>query len=123
MFGTGPIGLTSFEDFSQYGGQTMDTKESGGMLEAKVPQGEYLYYAHPAAMGLATFTDPVLGLSGGMEGATWPDDGGVGSNYGPLTITRTVNGVTTDWYLYRSDFSGLGDVTFRVDYGVSETSD
>jgi len=115
MYGVGPEGLSDFASLGTYLNDTMSTSSSGNSFTTETTGSNYIYYAHPAALGTATFTEPSLGLSGGMDGATWPA-GGIGSTYGPLTVTRTIGGVDEDWYLYRSDFPGIGEITFRVDY-------
>jgi len=114
-YGTGPIGINDGGEIDQYLTQYFADIESGESFTLTAPSSEYIYFASPVSYGLVTFAIDE-GISGGMGGATWPDDGSVGENEGPLTITRTTAGVATDWYLYRSDFSGIGTVTFTVNY-------
>lgn len=42
-------------------------------------------------------------FAGGLEGATW-GDGLHGSSYLPVRFTRVIDGVTSDWLLFRSDY-------------------
>lgn len=113
QFGPGPIGLDDFADLEQYAGISFDPA-TDTELTVTLGTGEYLYFAYPASYGEARFVESSTGLEGGMDGATWPDDGSIGSTTGPLTITRVSGGVPTDWYLYRSDFSGLGTITYEI---------
>ena len=68
-------------------------------------------------MGLAEFLDTASDFVGGWDGASWPDDGDIGSEYGPIIIQRTLHGITSDWYLYRTDFDGLGAFEFKITFG------
>lgn len=111
-FGVGPIGLDDSGDIDQYLTGTL----SGQEFSVTVPSGEYVYFASPVNMGLVTFTEQGSQLDGGMDGATWPDDGTIGEQLGPLVVSRVSGGVATDWYLYRSDFPGLGSVTYKVTF-------
>lgn len=79
--------------------------------------GEYMYVCYPVALGLAVFRDTATDFIGGWDGATWPDDGSVGTQYGPLTVERTINGVTSSWYLYRTDFDGIGTFEYEITFG------
>ena len=76
-----------------------------------------MYLCYPVALGLAQFRDLASDFIGGWDGATWPDDGTVGEVYGPLTVQRTINGVTSSWYLYRTDFDGIGTFTYELTLG------
>lgn len=111
-FGTGPAGLDDSGDIDQYLTESL----SGSEFSLTVPSGEYVYFASPVSMGLATFVEQGSDLEGGMDGATWPADGSIGDNVGPLVVSRVSGGVSTDWYLYRSDFPGLGSVTYKVTF-------
>ena len=115
VYGTGPVGISEDGEIDQYLNQDFRDVQSGEEFSITASTSDYIYFAAPVAYGLVTFFIG-NGISGGMEGATWPNDGGVGTNVGPLTISRTSDGVTSDWYLYRSDFSGIGTVTLTVNY-------
>lgn len=75
--------------------------------------GIYLYYAYPKALGLARFEDAAApGFFGGWDGAQGdPFDP---AKQGPVEFNVTVGGNTQLWYLYRTDFDGLGSITFTA---------
>ncbi len=81
-----------------------------------IPADTYAYLAYPASMGLVTMVDPGFAPSGGLDGASWPL-GQLGSEYGPIVVTRMIDGVAREWYLYRSDFPWGGftqlDLSFQ----------
>lgn len=80
-----------------------------------VGSSNYLWFAYPASKGRATVTDIGSAFQGGFGGA-----GNTGS--GPSNATMndpsyrdvgilaniTINGVTEQWYLYRTDYPNLG---------------
>lgn len=74
---------------------------------------EWAYFAMPTTLGLIDFYDVSNGFRGGWDGATWIEDGFEGS--GPLIVRRTINGQSSDWYLYRTDFSGLRKSSWRIE--------
>lgn len=115
VFGTGPAGLNNSGDIAQYLTQAMPSIDSNQTFTVTANAGEYIYFASPVGLGRVMFLDDAGNstLDGGMDGATWPD-GVVGETYGPLLVRRVSGGVATDWYVYRSDFSGLGTVTMRA---------
>jgi hypothetical protein len=80
-----------------------------------VPFPEYGYFAHPASMGVATFIDNATGFPGGWDGAGWPD-GGSGTTSGPLTVTYDDGSGPKDWYVYRTDYSGIGQMSWTVQF-------
>lgn len=65
--------------------------------------GQYMWYAYPKNMGLATFTDLSTTFEGGFDGAAAPATG-------PAEVT--VNGVV--FYVYRSDNADLGVCEYSV---------
>lgn len=69
---------------------------------------EYMYYASPVSRGSATFVDTSNSMPGGWDGATW--ESGFDSKTGPLEVTY--QGV--QWYVYRTDWEGLGTKTWNV---------
>lgn len=87
-----------------------------GRIDITVEEGEYGYFVYPLVWGLATFTEVDTGIEGGWDGATWPADGSVGSTAGPLTISRTINGISTRWYVYRTNFANIGTVSYDVTF-------
>ncbi len=89
------------EDIDLLTNQFDSTDNQDFMLEAPDPM--YGFFAYPAALGEASFVDLSSGISGGWEGATWPEDGSVGNTYGPLIVRKD----DVDWYVYRTDSSGV----------------
>lgn len=78
-----------------------------------VNSGEYGFFAYPAALGKARFYDTnLLDIEGGWEGATWPSDGSIGSNYDPVVVTID----DTEWFVHRTDFPGIGTIDYRVEF-------
>lgn len=84
---------------------------------------QYGYFIVNKAMIEAQFMDMSINIYGGWDGADWgtndiPDDG---ETTGPITV-KDSNG--RDWLLYRTDFKGIGDRTFKVFYpGETQTTD
>lgn len=100
--------------------QTTSDSSDNQTFSVSASASEYGYFAYPAVLGLATFTDTSSGISGGWDGASWPADGSIGSTYGPITVQK--DGI--DWYVYRTDFQGVSG-TFSVSFenpGVSAGS-
>lgn len=115
VFGTAPIGLSLASDVASSITNEIEPDE-GIEIETTVPTGEYLYFSSPVALGEVTFTDVNSNVEAGMDGAKWMNDGSQGNQQGPLIITRVKNGIPTDWYLYRSNNSGIGTIKYRVSY-------
>lgn len=116
-YGIGPIGIRSDAEASQYLTSEL-TSERVQLINLTAGMGEYMYVCYPVSMGLAEFVDTASDFVGGWDGASWPDDGDIGSDYGPIIIQRTLHGVASDWYLYRTDFDGLGAFEFKITFGV-----
>ena len=117
VWGVGPIGVNDDTGVLLYLPNEMTTNDSGGEFTINVANvSDYGYFAHPSSLGTATFTDTNSLFTGGWDGATWPNNGSVGATNGPLTILRTIGGQQQSWKLYRTDFPGIGQFTFRVDY-------
>ena len=70
-----------------------------------------MFYAYPARLGLAKFLDMSSMQFGGWDGATGDPIAGA---LGPLTVSVTSEGVTEPYYVYQTDFPGLGNVTWQV---------
>jgi len=81
----------------------------------------YGYFAIPSTVANAenaTFTQIVNGVDsdiGGWDGASWPEND-IGITNGPIAVNGTNDGQPITWYVYRTDFDGLGTVTFRVNW-------
>jgi hypothetical protein len=90
--------------------------DSTKRFSVTVDAGKYGFFCYPIVWGLASFTEVATGNAGGWDGATWPADGSIGTTAGPRTITKTINGINTQWYVYRTNFSGIGTVEFDVTF-------
>lgn len=108
--GTGPISATTDAIFA-LPGSLVD-----GRFSINASTGRYGFFAYPLVWGLAKFKEVTTQTEGGWDGATWPADGSIGSTAGPLTVSRTINGLTTQWYVYRTNFSGIGNTAFDVTF-------
>ena len=75
---------------------------------------EAMFYAYPVSYGVARFEDQAaIGFFGGWDGATGdPLNGAVG----PLTINVTINGTEVPFYLYQTDFTNIGTITWHVSH-------
>lgn len=71
-----------------------------------------MFFAYPVSYGLAQFEDQAtLGFFGGWDAATGdPIEGAMG----PLTVSVMVAGVATPFYLYQTDFPGLGQILWKT---------
>ncbi|MNV25824.1 hypothetical protein D3C71_1169320 [compost metagenome] len=118
IFGVGPIGVRNDPEVAQYLTGSLPTLASNQRFTLTAPSGQYMYFCHPASLGIAKFVDVASDLEGGWDGASWPDDGDVGEVYGPIAITRLDSqGTSSNWYLYRTDFDGIGTYTYEVSFG------
>lgn len=74
--------------------------------------GQYMVYAYPVSFGKATFLDTATNFTGGWDGA--------GGDYtdpakdGPITVSISVNGVATPFYVYKTSRAGIGPKTWVV---------
>lgn len=75
----------------------------------------YGYFAHPASLGLAQFADGSSGFPGGWDGIEW-EDGGMGSTSGPKLVQYDDGTGLADWYVYRTNFSGIGESSWTVSF-------
>jgi hypothetical protein len=103
------VSTTNVNSSSEIGTLTGTGTTDDQMIDISAGANEYGFFAYPAALGLATFVDIALGISGGWDGAGWPDDGSTGTSSGPIIVQR--NG--EDWYVYRTDTTGVFG-TFQV---------
>ena len=72
--------------------------------------GQTMYYAYPVSYGQAMFVDLAYGMSGGWDGA----HGNNGLTMGPIIVSVVVNGVSTPFYLYQTDWDNIGTVDWSV---------
>lgn len=118
IYGVGPIGIRNDPEVAQYLTGKLPSLSSNQRFTLTAPSGKYMYFCHPASLGIAQFTDTASDIVGGWDGASWPDDGDVGEVYGPIAITRVdAKGTQSNWYLYRTDFDGIGTFTYEVAFG------
>lgn len=118
ILGIGPIGVRNDPEIGQYLTTELPSLASGQRFTLTAPSGKYMYFCYPQSLGLATFRDTASNFEGGWDGASWPDDGSVGDQYGPIVVQRRNElGVTSTWYLYRTDFEGIGTFTYEVTFG------
>lgn len=88
---------------------------TGQTLNINITADNFGYFAIPLAgapqnFSAATFIDQSNGFPGGWDGASWPNDGEIGMQNGPVVITIGGN----SWNLYRTDFSSVGNKSFTV---------
>jgi len=74
-----------------------------------------LYYAYPVSYGQATFTDLGNGFQGGWDGAHKDS----GNTAGPVTISVTVAGVPTPFYVYQADYPNISPAGNPTDWSVT----
>lgn len=121
IYGVGPIGVRNDAGIKSTLTSEMATLNSNQSLTMNVRSGQYGYLAYPVSLGLARFVETdngsAGGTAGGWDGATWPDDGSIGTRFGPLTVAREQNGMIVNWYLYRTDLPSLGNKTWIVIFG------
>lgn len=117
IFGIGPIGVRTDPDIGTLLDEELPQLVSGQEFTLTAGPNDYMYFCYPAALGLATFVETTSNFEGGWDGATWPDNGDVGDQYGPLAVQR-VDGLGNEstWNLYRTDFAGNGTRTYRVTF-------
>jgi hypothetical protein len=74
-----------------------------------------LYYAYPVSYGQAVFTDLGNNFQGGWDGAH--KDSGV--TPGPVTVSVTVDGVPTPFYVYQSDYPDISPASGPTNWSVT----
>jgi len=95
------------------GQMTSDT--TGDTFTLDTGTTKYGYFFSPVSNGAIQFTEINSNLLGGWDGATWAD-GDIGSTNGPATISLDFGAGPSDWYVYRTDFAGIGIVTWKLRY-------
>ena len=114
LFGMRSIGIDSAQEVLLLNTELSDTNNRE--LTVTSNGTDYGYLCYPIEMGYATFVERETGLEGGWDGASWPDSGDIGNDFGPIIITRTIGITTSQWYLYRTDFPAVGSFTFDVTF-------
>jgi len=75
-----------------------------------------MFFAYPVSYGLAQFEDQsTIGFFGGWDAATGDPVNGA---LGPMTLNVTIAGVAVPFYLYETDFPGLGQITWKTTHKV-----
>lgn len=74
-----------------------------------------LYYAYPVSYGPATFTDLGNGFQGGWDGAHKDS----GNTAGPVTVSVTVAGVPTPFYVYQADYPNISPAVNPTNWSVT----
>ena len=92
---------------------TPASSQSGNVIFIDLGPAEYGYYLSPISFGAVTFIGPT-GIPGGWDGATWTSTSV--SGLGPLAISLTRSGITTQYYLYRTDFPNIHNTDYTVNY-------
>ena len=96
---------------------TMPSNANGNTLALALPTGaDYGYFAHPSSLGNATLIDQSTMFPGGWDGATWVVDGNFGETAGPIEVMIDDGSGARLWKIYRTDFSGIGNYTWAVNY-------
>ena len=94
-------------------------QSDGQIINYNVPFPDYLYFACPKGeTGSMTPTDTGTGFPGGWDGIQWAD-GGFDVTAGPLEFTYDDGNGATTWYVYRTDFSGIGQVEFSIAFELT----
>ena len=95
------------------------TQEDNITISMDLAFPDYGYVAHPLEFGLASFRDNSNNFPGGWDGIYWPD-GSTTSQSGPMTVQYD-NGDGTGisyWCIYRTDFSGIGSMSWTVNFAL-----
>lgn len=93
----------------------MSSNVNGDTLSLNAGVDEYMYLFSPVSNGAITFRNVATSLIGGWDGASW-GDGDIGEEFGPVVISLDFGSGSSDWYVYRTDFSGAGAQTFSLTY-------
>lgn len=83
------------------GTKTLATSRTNNSVKYNAGDGQFLWYCVPTRLGACTFTDVETGLGAG------------------LSLVETINvtnasGYTESYYVYKSDYAGLGSLTVKV---------
>lgn len=97
---------------------TMTQSVSGSTFTMNDSGNTFMYFASPAVHGDVTFIDHNTDISGGWDGATWPTDGSIAETLGKVQATLTFGSDTRLWYIYRTDFKGIGTKTYKMMFNV-----
>jgi len=118
VYGLGVIGIHNDSGILSLTSQFVSN--ANATFTINVTSGHYGYFATPSNLGIAEFTNTSTNLQGGWDGASWPSDGSIGIQNGPIAVLRNIGGIVQTWYLYRTDFPGIGNATYKVSFGHAE---
>lgn len=94
-----------------------DNFDSGNLISYAIPDGEtFAYFAHPARLGNAVFTDTGNNFQGAWDGAKWREDLSNFEDKGPVEVEFDAGNGPELWYVYRTDWQGPSSANFRVDF-------
>lgn len=93
----------------------MSSNVNGDTLTLNAGPDEYMYLFSPVYNGAISFRDLSTNFVGGWDGASW-GDGDVGENFGPVIVSLDFGAGAENWYVYRTDFSGVGNHTYSLTY-------
>lgn len=79
---------------------------------------DFGFFSYPVVLGEATFVDTSINIPGGWDGAAWGDDWMTLSRYTPIIVQVD----STEWFVYRTDFSGIGIREFKVSFENTEAA-
>jgi hypothetical protein len=94
----------------------MTSNVTGDTITFTATGGDYFYLFSLVSNGEITFKDLENPGNGSMDGASWPTDGTEGTEYGPVIQQLNFGAGLEDWYMYRSDWPGIGTRTLRLTY-------
>ena len=81
--------------------KTLATSRTNSGVKYNAGEGQYLWYCVPTRLGACTFTDVETGLGAGLALAATID-------------VTNASGYTESYYVYKSDYAGLGSLTVKV---------
>lgn len=93
----------------------MSSNVTGDTFTVNATANNYVYLFSPVSNGAISFRDQASNFIGGFDGATW-GDGDIGETYGPVIVSLDFGTGAEDWYVYRTDFSGVGAHTYVLTY-------
>ena len=110
-YGKGPAGMRTANFVLGLPGRG-EKADRRNVFDLELCEGEKGYYAYPVSYGKGQFFNLDTGMSGGWESS--PDNAG-GDVFEPDTVMVPVGGGKTEaFYIYETDYSGLGVIRFEV---------
>ena len=81
--------------------KSLATSKTNNKVKYNAGDGQYLWYCVPTHFGACTFTDVETGLGAGL------------ALVATVSVTNA-SGYTENYYVYKSDYAGLGSLTVKV---------